>query len=149
MRYGNWSAKTDLSSSPNRDFRYGWAQSRPTQKSDAFDPAIGLYRGETSFLDWREQNYPAWTAKDTTWIAQSFALSTNVLHYEALRLAERMARERKDTRTDDYAREADALRTAIDRRFWREDRGLRRTDPLEEGVEPEEAEDLSIGSGHS
>jgi len=90
----------------------------------AFDAGMGLYRGETSFLDWREQNYPAWTSKDTTWIAQSFALSTNVLHYEALRLAERMARERKDQRADAYARDADALRTAIDRRFWREDRGL-------------------------
>ena len=32
--------------------------------------------------------------------------------------------------------------------IWREDRGLRRTAPLEEGVEPEEADDLSIGSGH-
>jgi hypothetical protein len=89
-----------------------------------FDASMGLYRGETSFLDWREQNYPAWTAKDTTFIAQSFALSTNVLHYEALRLAQRMAGERKDPRAAQYEREADALREAIDRRFWREDRGL-------------------------
>ncbi|MCC8363669.1 Six-hairpin glycosidase-like protein [Lysobacter sp. A6] len=90
----------------------------------AFDASMGLYRGETSFLDWREQNYPAWTAKDTTFIAQSFALSTNVLHYEALRLAERMAGERNDPRAAQYRREADALREAIDLRFWREDRGL-------------------------
>ena len=89
-----------------------------------FDATIGLYRGETSFLDWREQNYPAWTAKDTTYIAESFALSTNVLHYEALRLAERMARERNDARAKDYGQQADALRTAIDKRFWRESRGL-------------------------
>ena len=27
----------------------------------ALDPRDGLYRGETSFLDWREQTYPAWT----------------------------------------------------------------------------------------
>ena len=90
----------------------------------AFEPDAGLYRGETSFLDWREQNYPAWTAKDTTSIAQGFALSTNVLHYEALRLAERMARERKDPRAATYAGQAQALRQAIERRFWREDRGL-------------------------
>ena len=90
----------------------------------AFDADMGLYRGETSFLDWREQNYPAWTAKDTTWIAQSFALSTNVLHYEALRLAERMASDRHDPRVADFRAQADALRTAIDAKFWREDRGL-------------------------
>ena len=99
----------------------------------AFDPGVGLYRGETSFLDWREQNYPAWTAKETAFIAQSFALSTNVLHYEALRLAAELAggqigRERLAAeaapRAARYAREADALKAAIDRHFWREDRGL-------------------------
>ena len=86
----------------------------------AFEDAMGLYRGETSFLDWREQNYPAWTAKDTTFIAESFALSTNVLHYEALRLAERV----DAAHAADYRTQADALRDAIDRHFWREDRGL-------------------------
>jgi hypothetical protein len=93
-------------------------------RTHAFDEALGLYRGETSFLDWREQNYPAWTAKETAFIAQSFALSTNVLHYEALRLAAKLARERGDARADAYALEAEALKAAIDRRFWREDRGL-------------------------
>lgn len=89
-----------------------------------YDEAVGLYRGETSFLDWREQTYPRWTADDVAFIAQSFALSTNVLHYQALRLGERLARERGDERAPQYARQADALGTAIERRFWREDRGL-------------------------
>nr|WP_231120361.1 Six-hairpin glycosidase-like protein [Lysobacter tabacisoli] len=89
----------------------------------AFDDARGLYRGETSFLDWREQTYPAWTANEVTFIAQSFALSTNVLHHQALRLAERMARARGDARAGTYAAQADALAKAIDARFWREDRG--------------------------
>ncbi|BCT93267.1 hypothetical protein LYSHEL_22910 [Lysobacter helvus] len=87
----------------------------------AWDPEMQLYRGETSFLDWREQNYPAWTAKDTTWIAQSFALSTNVLHYEALRLAATMAPADEQA---SYADRAKRLRKAINARFWREDRGL-------------------------
>src|SRR6478672_1835953 len=90
----------------------------------AFDADMGLYRGETSFLDWRDQNYPAWTARDVTFLAQSFALSTNVLHYDALRLAERMARQRHDARATEYAAQAKALATAIDARFWRADRGL-------------------------
>ena len=93
-------------------------------KQYAFDARMGLYRGETSFLDWREQNYPAWTAKDTTFLGQSFALSTNVLHYEALKLAAEMAGKRNDARASEIATEADALRTAIDNAFWREDRGL-------------------------
>jgi hypothetical protein len=86
-----------------------------------FDPVVGLYRGETSFLDWRDQTYPAWAGKDVTFIAQSFALSTNVLHYEALRLAASRA-----TGSDKaaYAAQADALNKAINARFWRDDRGL-------------------------
>jgi hypothetical protein len=89
-----------------------------------FDEGMGLYRGETSFLDWREQSYPRWTANDVGFIAQSFALSTNVLQYRALRLGERLAREHGDARAQQYASQAQALATAIERGFWREDRGL-------------------------
>ncbi|UYB53904.1 Six-hairpin glycosidase-like protein [Xanthomonas sp. AM6] len=90
----------------------------------AFDPRIGLYRGETSFLDWREQTYPAWTRNDVRFIAESFALSTNVLHYQALRLGERLARGQGDSAAAArYAAWADALKQAIAQRFWREDRG--------------------------
>lgn len=90
----------------------------------AFDPQLGLYRGETSFLDWREQTYPGWTANDVRFIGESFALSTNVLHYRALRLGERLAKAHGDTlAASRYAQWADQLRTAIDTRFWREDRG--------------------------
>ncbi len=89
----------------------------------AFDASVGLYRGETSFLDWREQTYPGWTAQDVRFIGESYALSTNVLHYQALRLAERLARERGDARAPQYGQWADALRTQIDQRFWREDAG--------------------------
>ncbi|MDI9237825.1 Six-hairpin glycosidase-like protein [Lysobacter sp. LF1] len=89
-----------------------------------FDEDMGLYRGETSFLDWREQSYPRWTADDVGFIGQSFALSTNVLHYRALRLAARLAHERGDARAAQYDAQADALARAIDRRFWRDDRGL-------------------------
>lgn len=90
----------------------------------AFDPQIGLYRGETSFLDWREQTYPGWTANDVRFIGESFALSTNVLHYRALRLGERLAKVHGDVEAETrYAQWADQLRSAIDTRFWREDRG--------------------------
>ncbi len=93
-------------------------------RAAVFDARIGLYRGETSFLDWREQTYPDWTREDVRFIGESFALSTNVLHYQALRLAEQLAREHADPRAQQYAGWADALARQIDTRFWREEAGL-------------------------
>ena len=76
-----------------------------------FDPDVGLYRGEESFLDWREQTYPAWTAHDTIAIGMSQALSTNVGHLRALELAAEL------TGSDRYAGWARDLRAAIATRF--------------------------------
>ncbi|HEY8586340.1 MAG TPA: Six-hairpin glycosidase-like protein [Rhodanobacter sp.] len=91
----------------------------------AFDARMGLYRGETSFMDWREQSYPAWTADNVTFIAQSYALSTNVLHYQALQLAASTAAARGDQRAaGTWRAQAEALKAAINTHFWRADRGL-------------------------
>ncbi|OOG59890.1 Six-hairpin glycosidase-like protein [Rhodanobacter sp. C03] len=91
----------------------------------AFDAGFGLYRGETSFLDWREQTYPAWTANDVVAIGQSFALSTNVLHYQALQLAATLANAHHDAKAaSTYRAQAAALKSAINAHFWRADRGL-------------------------
>jgi len=90
-----------------------------------FDVQFGLYRGETSFLDWREQTYPAWAASNVVSIAQSFALSTNVLHYQALQLAARLSKEHGDRdKARSYDEQAAALKKAINTHFWRADRGL-------------------------
>ena len=88
-----------------------------------FDDALGLYRGETSFLDWREQTYPEWTKNNVAFIGQSFSLSTNVLHYEALRLAARLAPRRGESAAT-YETQAEALKQAINAHFWRADRHL-------------------------
>ena len=101
---------------------------RDTLRQDrryAFDRHVGLYRGETSFLDWRQQTYPEWTAHNVVFIAQSFSLSTNVLHFEALRLAADMARARGHAALGGrYQTEAAALKQAINRRFWQPQQGL-------------------------
>ncbi|MDQ4079769.1 MAG: glycogen debranching protein, partial [Gemmatimonadota bacterium] len=55
----------------------------------AFDEATGLFRGESSFLDWREQSYPSWM--DARDIYESLSLGTNVLHYGTYRVLARMA----------------------------------------------------------
>ena len=75
----------------------------------AYDARDGLYRGETSFLDWREQSYPSWTAEDVVHIGMSKSLSTNLDHLFLLRSLEALTGE-------DH--EADALAEAIDAGFW-------------------------------
>ena len=90
-----------------------------------FDGATGLYLGETSFLDWRQQTYPGWTELDVTDIATSAALSTNVLHLRALEIAAALHAEAgDDTAAARYTGWATALRTAIHDRFWVEADGL-------------------------
>ena len=88
-----------------------------------FDSASGLYFGEQSFLDWREQSYPLWTRADVIDIATSRSLSTNVLHLQALRLLTELLEERGDgSGAGRYRGFADALESAM-AAFWREDVG--------------------------
>lgn len=89
-----------------------------------FSADLGLYRGETSFLDWREQSYPAWTAKDTVFLAESFALSTNVLHYIALEKTAAAAEKLDPAAATEFRSWAQALKTAINKAFWLPEQGL-------------------------
>lgn len=105
-----------------------YAALRGTVEADrlaAFDPRDGLYGGEHSFLDWREQTYAPWIVDDLAAMAQSKALSTNILELRALRLAARLAGETGDGPTAArYSGWADALRRAINKTFWNEAKGL-------------------------
>ncbi|WP_198117581.1 esterase [Massilia rhizosphaerae] len=91
----------------------------------AFDQATGLYTGEESFLDWRDQTYAKWITNDLASLAGSKALSTNVGHYKALTVAAGLAREHGDheraTRYDRWARD---LKRAINARLWLPDAGM-------------------------
>ncbi|MDJ0532785.1 MAG: hypothetical protein QNJ70_09865 [Xenococcaceae cyanobacterium MO_207.B15] len=79
-----------------------------------FDSRDGLYRGEQSFLDWREQSYPEWTAQDPVSIGMSKALSTNCCHFHALQFAAYLARELgKINEQQKYNQWAENLRQAI------------------------------------
>ncbi len=89
-----------------------------------FDAVDGLYLGEQSFLDWREQSYADWTATDPATIATSKALSTNLLHLRALEITAALASERGDPAARDrYAAWATALAGRIRTRFWDEASG--------------------------
>ena len=90
-----------------------------------FDPQDGLYRGEQSFLDWREQTYPGWTKDNVIAIAMSKSLSVNAANYFALRTASEYA-ERLGLRDEQnrYATWAKELKTAINRSFFDPQAGL-------------------------
>ncbi|CAH0140892.1 hypothetical protein SRABI118_00281 [Massilia sp. Bi118] len=91
----------------------------------AFDKATGLYTGEESFLDWRDQSYASWIPEDLASMASSKALSTNAGHYKALTLAAMLAHEQKDeARAKRYAEWARELKRAINARLWLEDAGM-------------------------
>ncbi|TQK07308.1 esterase [Herbaspirillum sp. SJZ107] len=91
----------------------------------AFDQAAGLYTGEESFLDWRDQSYAAWIPNDLASMASSAALSTNVAHYKALTLAAQLAREQGDpARAKRYGDWAAALKRSINTRLWLPDEGM-------------------------
>lgn len=87
-----------------------------------FDSETGLYFGEHSFLDWREQSYAGFTATDNALLATSRSLSTNALHWAALDFVAREAMTRGDApAATRYAGYRDALRAAIRQRFWLND----------------------------
>lgn len=78
----------ELAGPAREDFaRRAYRALRGTVEADrvaAFDVRDGLYGGEHSFLDWREQSYPGWVVDDLTAIAQFKTLSTNVGELRAL-----------------------------------------------------------------
>lgn len=88
-----------------------------------YDSEDGLYRGEQSFLDWREQTYPKWTADNTKHIGMSKTLSTNVLHYMAMTIAAAMAEELgKTTEAAQFTTQAESLKNAIKSAFYLADK---------------------------
>ncbi|MEW6760266.1 MAG: esterase [Pseudomonadota bacterium] len=91
----------------------------------AFDRESGLYTGEQSFLDWRDQSYAAWVPNELAAMSTSKSLSTNVAHYQALRLAARLAREQgQAARGQRYEGWAAELKRAINARLWLKDAGM-------------------------
>jgi predicted alpha/beta superfamily hydrolase len=90
-----------------------------------YDRLDGLYNGEESFLDWRDQSYAPWIPDDLAAMATSKALSTNAGHYKALTLAAQLAKEQgEDALASRYEAWAADLKRAINKRFWQADSGM-------------------------
>lgn len=84
----------------------------------ALDSATGLFRGESSFEDWREQSYPRWMQPAD--IYQSFALGTNAVHHGAYKVLAEMGRElqRPAAEVARWDSTAARIREGIASEFW-------------------------------
>ena len=97
-------------------------QSIADDQQNAFDPATGLMRGESSFLDWREQTYPRWM--QPTDIYQSENLGTNAVHYQAnVVLAQMAAKLGQPGVAALHKRQAATIKDAMNQHLWQADKG--------------------------
>jgi hypothetical protein len=86
----------------------------------AFDSSTGLFHGESSFMDWREQSYPDWM--DPKDIYRSQVLSTNVVHYRTHRILAAMARALGEY-PGKWEQVARRVKEGINEHLWRPDDG--------------------------
>lgn len=89
---------------------------------NAFDPKTGLMRGESSFLDWREQTYPKWMQPAD--IYESENLGTNAVHYQAHRILAEMAELVLDkSAAAKYRESAETIKRGINEHLWISEKG--------------------------
>lgn len=86
-----------------------------------YDPSTGLYRGESSFLDWREQTYPKWMSNMDIYVSEN--LGTNILHYQANNVFVEISKLLNKPNAE-YHDRANNLKKSIDANFWINDKGF-------------------------
>ena len=97
-------------------------QSLADDRQNAYDAATGLVRGESSFLDWREQTYPRWMQPVD--IYQSENLGTNAVHFQANTVLAQMARQLgKMAVAAEHEQIAAAIKAGINQHLWQESVG--------------------------
>ncbi len=81
------------------------------------DPKTGLVKGESSFLDWREQTYPRWMQPVDIYSSKN--LGTNALHFRALTVASRMAELMNEQAVGSkFKAEAEKIKAGINKYLW-------------------------------
>lgn len=85
------------------------------------DKETGLMRGESSFLDWREQTYPAWM--DPKDISRSMTLGTNAVHYRTYIILSEMAKLLGSQKAAEYTGIAAGIKAGINKYLWIKDKG--------------------------
>ncbi len=95
-----------------------------------YDKEAGLFRGETSGTDWRDQTYPDWTSETVNNglnnIAESKATSVNVYYVKVLEIMSKAAAILgKDQETQNrWAEMSQQLEEKISERLWNNNLGL-------------------------
>ncbi|MGO4913560.1 alpha-L-rhamnosidase-related protein [Leeuwenhoekiella sp. W20_SRS_FM14] len=80
-----------------------------------YNAETGLYSGESSFLDWREQTYPKWMSNADIYASQN--LGTNAVHYRAHCIFIEIAKlKNKDFEV--YERRAQGIKKGINTHLW-------------------------------
>ena len=88
---------------------------------NVFDSVTGMMRGESSFLDWREQTYPRWMQPVD--IYESENLGTNAVHYQANMVLAQMAKLLNDQQAVKYNQIAASIKKGINAHLWMKDKG--------------------------
>jgi len=89
---------------------------------NVYDPTTGLARGESSFLDWREQTYPRWMQPAD--IYESENLGTNAVHFQANTVLALMARQLGHAAVAaQHEQVAARIKAAINQHLWQEKAG--------------------------
>lgn len=97
-------------------------QSLEVDMRTVFEKETNLVRGESSFIDWREQSYPTWM--EPADIYDTKCLGTNMVFYIALTSAAEMGRVLGDDGTAQYFEEMAALvKKGINDNLWMDDLG--------------------------
>lgn len=87
-----------------------------------FEEETNLLRGESSFIDWREQSYPTWAQPAD--IYDSKCLGTNMVIYIALTSAAQMGHILGDDETAAFFEsKAEQIKKGINENLWMEDLG--------------------------
>lgn len=87
-----------------------------------FEAETGLVKGESSFIDWREQSYPRWM--EPADIYDTKCLGTNMVFYIALTSAAKMGTILGDVETAKaFEAKAEEIKKAVNEHLWMEDKG--------------------------
>ncbi len=98
------------------------SQSLADDLKNVYDPTTGLVKGESSFLDWREQSYPHWMHPVD--IHESLSLGTNAVHYQANKILAKIARQLEDKQlAKAHDALAEELRLSINNKLWLSEKG--------------------------
>lgn len=88
----------------------------------AWNEESGLMRGESSFLDWREQEYPRWMNPVDIYLSE--CLGTNAVHYRAMEVLAEMCRIYGDEPgAEYYGGFAERIKESINTHLWDEESG--------------------------